>query len=81
MQSCHFAGVGPLLILHIDQVLIKVPRNWLWGNDFFPMGLIYSETRADEFPHLSKIINSKELSREKDAILGHTSIGWRPCLC
>lgn len=80
-KSCYLPGVGPLLIPHIDQVLIKVPRNWLGSNDFFPMGLSYSETKADEFPHLSEIIISKELSHEKDDILGHTSIGWRSCLC
>lgn len=37
------------------------------------MGLIYSESGADEFPHLSKTINSNKFSHEKDANLGHTS--------
>lgn len=37
------------------------------------MGLIYSESGADEFPHLSKTINSNKFSHEEDANLGHTS--------
>jgi hypothetical protein len=37
------------------------------------VGLTYSEIKADEFPRLSKTINSNKFSCEKDAILGHTS--------
>lgn len=31
------------------------------------MGLIYSESGADEFPHLSKTINSNKFSHEKES--------------
>lgn len=37
------------------------------------MGLIYSESGADKFPHLSKTINFNKFSHEKDANLEHTS--------